>query len=408
MELNFVNKIFSSVRPNIPRTWKPLYICSQDFSGYTLFQKGAKKRIDCSHFICGSKRSAYQDFQGFAKPLRLLPANEVTTYPMYISEEIISSVELDQSTAFYVVELCTSKEFGSGLRDLNAGILLCLIDDNTDAILQRISSISLKQPRDGEDNTSSEYIHFQRGSIDTITFKGSVLANIAAVWLGLESGSWRLDGVDIKVFKAPTTSKSANGVEKDLFSCTLYKFEANNILLGDGGLPVAELRPVLVTQLPKGSFPALSSIDIHPLDDELSKEASMKEYADLKLSLLLYDFMLVVAGAAILTITCNGRVAFAYSTGGIFGFLYLLLLQRSVDGLAVPVLQNSRGPVLSIAFVIGTCVVVASKLWVGSPVMLVSAIDLFVGVAGFLTFKFAVLLAAFKPLQINAKENNLP
>lgn len=126
------------------------------------------------------------DFQGFKKPSRLLPASEADTYTKYVSDNILSSVELDTSNSFYMVELKTSKEFGSCLRDLNAAILLSIIDVNGDAILQRISSVSWQLP--GHEKDASETIHFQRGSADIVTFRGPKLGKIESLWIGLESG----------------------------------------------------------------------------------------------------------------------------------------------------------------------------------------------------------------------------
>lgn len=145
-------------------------------------------QISHSRIIPWSKRSTFQDFQDFAKPLHLLPASEASTYTSYISEEIFSSAELDKSNLFYMVELHTSNDFDSSLKDLNAGILLCLIDEDGNSVLQRISAASWEHPRQGKAMIFSASIHFQRGSIDIVTFKGSKLGKIEALWIGLESG----------------------------------------------------------------------------------------------------------------------------------------------------------------------------------------------------------------------------
>lgn len=127
------------------------------------------------------------DFQGFAKPSRLLPAKEANIYK-FISEERVSSLELDSSSSFYILELYTSKDFGSGLSDANAAILLCLIDVNGDSLLQRVCAVSLEHTEQKNDMTFSEVIHFQRDSVDIVTFKGPKLGKIEAIWIGLESG----------------------------------------------------------------------------------------------------------------------------------------------------------------------------------------------------------------------------
>lgn len=103
---------------------------------------------------------------------------------MSISGELLSALELDQLSSFYIVQLFTSRDFGSCLKDINAAILLCMIDENGRSILQRISAVSVEK----KDMVISEHIHFQRGSIDTVTFKGLKLEKIAALWIGLESG----------------------------------------------------------------------------------------------------------------------------------------------------------------------------------------------------------------------------
>lgn len=126
------------------------------------------------------------DFQGFAKPSRLLPVTEANTYTTFTSDEIISSAALDISNPLYVIELRTSKEFGSSLSDLNSPLLISLIDANGDAILQRVSSVSSRHPAHGDEAT--ETIHFQRGSIDVVTFKGPMLGKVQSLWIGLDSG----------------------------------------------------------------------------------------------------------------------------------------------------------------------------------------------------------------------------
>ncbi|KAK8923668.1 hypothetical protein KSP39_PZI019679 [Platanthera zijinensis] len=423
--------------------------------------------------VCAWFDSALFDLD-FAKPLHLLPATQVTTYPTDYSEELISSLELDHSTSLYMIELRTSRDFASCLSDLNSAIMICLIDENGRSILQRISAISQDK---GE--KISEHIHFQRGSIDMAAFKGSKLKQIAALWIGLESGtglrptdnndsipsalvhegggvpratlfrsrhypaavttlpplanperytppvaavctgfasgeestfivgSWRLDGVDVKVINGPTTPSSSS-------SSMQYKFEASNILLGDrGGFSVVELRPILMTRA--------SSINSSPetldFDSGLMKEGGMREYAALKFSLLLYDFILVMAGVAVLTVSSNEANAYSFLAGGICGFLYLLLLQRSVDGLSAPSLSDedsnektslqnygANGPVVILVSAIFAGIVLC-KYRFGGRSVLFSSTEIFTGVAGFLTCKMAVVMAAFKPVPMSNQKN---
>jgi hypothetical protein len=118
------------------------------------------------------------------KPSRLLPAEELKTYPNTVPEEIFNTIILDDSDAFYVLELSTSREFSSSL-EKNSAILICLIDVDGDSLLQRIPAIYL--PTYGI--KTEQLIPFQSGSFDVVTFKGSKLNRIKEVWIGLESGT---------------------------------------------------------------------------------------------------------------------------------------------------------------------------------------------------------------------------
>jgi hypothetical protein len=120
------------------------------------------------------------------KPSRLLPAEELKTYPNSVPEEIFNTIILDDSDAFYVIELSTSREFSSSL-DKNSAILICLIDVDGDSLLQRVPAIYLGQPTPGI--KTGQLIPFQSGSVDVVTFKGSKLKRIKEVWIGLESGT---------------------------------------------------------------------------------------------------------------------------------------------------------------------------------------------------------------------------
>jgi hypothetical protein len=120
------------------------------------------------------------------KPSRLLTTEELKTYHNTVPEEIFSTIRLDDSDAFYVLELCTSREFSSSLLDKNSAILICLIDVDGDSLLQRIPAIYLGQPTAGTKVDQS--MPFQCGSVDVVAFKGSKLQRIKEVWIGLESG----------------------------------------------------------------------------------------------------------------------------------------------------------------------------------------------------------------------------
>ncbi|WOL11696.1 hypothetical protein Cni_G20460 [Canna indica] len=382
-------------------------------------QRQVNKHMRFSRFTTQSKQTPIQDFQDFAKPSRVLQTTEANLQTKYVPEEVLSSLELDIYNSYYIIELCTSKDFGSSLKDINAAILLCLIDENGNTLLQRLSAISLEYSLQEKDMDSSESIHFQRGSVDIVTFKGSKLGKIEALWIGLESGSWRLDGVHLTVINGPLyPSEFIESKDDNQFDCLQYKFEANNLLLGEQGISVAQMRPILTTQLSRNSFS--TSLNMQSLSEtillntQITKEESMKEYADLKFSLLVYDLLLISGGSSILNFFVNEKAAYAFLAGGFGGFFYLLLLQRSVDGLYSPA-NNSKNAqnfmqifgglkrqwlTLALAVVVSAA---ALKYQIGGTTIALSPTELFTGVAGFLSSKVAVVLAAFRPVQRNQK-----
>nr|GMD19297.1 Lipoxygenasey domain-containing protein [Ipomoea batatas] len=122
------------------------------------------------------------DFQDYVKPSRLLPATEVESCQDSSLEKVITSFNDKTFECLYIVKLRTSSVYGSDLSDVNSGVLLCLIDENGDSILRRISPGLMNY-------YNSNAHHFQRGSVDEFIFEGPELGKITAVWIGLESGA---------------------------------------------------------------------------------------------------------------------------------------------------------------------------------------------------------------------------
>lgn len=202
-----------------------------------------------------------------------------------------------------------------------------------------------------------------------------------------------------------------------------YEFEAEDILLGEGtNVSMLELRPYRVTEL--------SGVDASTLftrclleptsfaDQCISNEESMREYADLKLSLLLYNAVLICIGTLAASFSAGERAALAFLTGGVVGFLYLLLLQRSVDGIsaAESSFENTggteqtfgfggfKGPISSLALAFGFALF-SVKYGSEDLPMVLTPKELIAGMMGFLACKVAVVLAAFRPLANGLKIN---
>lgn len=227
--------------------------------------------------------------------------------------------------------------------------------------------------------------------------------------------------MSLKVIHGPVDPpKDINGSPELKFNGLQYTFGKINVLLGEDGASVAEARPVAVTDL---SGVSLSDLQEGQLSLESTasivkelKEDGLRQYADLKQSLLLYDAAIVITGFSAFTLTSNDNAAYSFLVGGIGGFLYLLLLQRSVDGLPVISPSSEAGStapsasgfsgvrrpwlILSLLMVAGA---VALKYGAGGDRFELTPTELFVGTAGFLANKVAVLLAAFKPMQSDLK-----
>ncbi|GJW52271.1 ribonuclease H-like domain-containing protein [Tanacetum coccineum] len=344
---------------------------------------------------------------GYAKPARLLPAYEVKPTTDSSLEKLVTSFKEDRLECLYKLTIQTSNYYGSGLTDSNSGILLCLVDLNGDSILQRISATS------NDKDNASNVLHFQRGSVNHFTFEGPTIGKLEALWIGLESGQWRPAGVTVICWSRSPSNESQNH-EYNIFQ---YDFMADDILLGDGNdISMVELRPNIITKLSKDNLtlnqPPPSSL--WSATNFISNEESMKEYADLKFSLLLYDALLVVTGSTIASFTAGENAAFAFLTGGIGGFLYLLLLQRSVDELPSPVLDRTggldqmfdrfKGQVAVLVLALAFAVIVV-RIGSGDESLVLTPKDLVLGMMGFLSSKVAVVLAAFKPLPMGTKES---
>ncbi|CAJ1938525.1 unnamed protein product [Sphenostylis stenocarpa] len=370
-----------------------------------------------SRFSVRAKLSSadFQDFQSYARPLYLLPASEVKVYTNTSVENISSLLKEDGSRYLFMVKLCTSNSNGSSISDLNAGVILCLIDENGNSILQRIPvSLMTDHSTESGDMTNIDILHFQRGSVDEFIFEGPKLARLEALWVSVESGQWRLGGVSLMVISC---EGQLSGLEDEVprYTGFQYDFQIDDVLLGEGtDLSLLELRPTLVTELEGND---LTSIFNKGLNDTLLsnpkilKEESMKEYADLKFSLLFYDAMLTLFGTSVASFSAGENAGIAFLIGGIGGFLYLLLLQRSVDELPASELITSdndalfkgvKGLIASAALALGLAVI-ASRYSSGELQVMLTPKDVIVGMMGFLACKVSVPLAAFKPITLGQK-----
>ncbi|CAL5214119.1 unnamed protein product [Lathyrus oleraceus] len=352
----------------------------------------------------------FQDFGSYAKPAGLLPASEVKVYTNTSLESILSSIKEDRSKSLFRVKLVTSNLYASSITDFNAGVLLCFIDEDGNSILQRLPASLMT----GHSAESGDRLHFQRGSVDEFIFEGPRITRLEALWVGVESGQWRLGNISLMVISSEW-KPSLPVEEVPQYTGFQYDFPVEDVLLGEGtNLSMLELRPSLVTQL-EGTDPvSLFNKELYDstllLNPKISKEESMEEYSNLKFSLLFYDAVLIFFGTSITSFSSGENTGFAFLIGGIGGFLYLLLLQRYVDGLPGSELITSnkkgtdalfkglKGPIVSVALALAFAVFVV-KYSSGDYIdVTLTPKDIIVGMIGFLACKVSVVLSAFKPI----------
>ncbi|KAJ9183131.1 hypothetical protein P3X46_007036 [Hevea brasiliensis] len=375
----------------------------------------------CFPVIISYKQYDFQDFHGYAKPSRLLEATEPKFCTETLQGKDFTSFGVVRSQSLFKMKIQTSNAYGSSMSDLNAGILLCLVDTNGDSILQRIPVILKSDSTEPMDEVECSILHFQRGSIDEFTFEGPKLERIEALWVGIESGQWRLDNVSLTVISACVPSLEQDDREQIQFTGFHYEFEVDDVLLGEKSeRSVLELRPSTISELsgidPFNLLSKSLSNSASGSGGRISNEETMREYADLKLSLLSYDAALIFGGSVIANFSAGENEAFAFFIGGTVGFLYLLLLQRSVDGIPAspPISRNTgridqlfrgfKGPVSGLTLALGFTFL-AVKYSFGDSPMVLTPKELLFGMMGFLACKVAVVLAAFKPMSMGLKEN---
>lgn len=129
------------------------------------------------------------DFQDYAKPSRLFPTTEIKFFSGHSEEEKMMFDDVGNSQSLYKIKLHTSRMYGSGLTDANAGILLCLIDEHGHSLLQRLCATPMTEfSVEWQEKVDHDILHFQRASVDELTFKGPKLGRLQALWISLESG----------------------------------------------------------------------------------------------------------------------------------------------------------------------------------------------------------------------------
>ncbi|XP_057824556.2 uncharacterized protein LOC131036642 [Cryptomeria japonica] len=425
-----------------------------------------RSRVAAIHSISVQSKAS----EAFVQPLKLLPSTPANYSLTTSLEEELHSLS-DFSQTLYRVELITSNDSSSDLSDTNAGILVCIIGENGNSIIQRFPAILPTSQVFSSDMSeivqqNCNRLHFQRGSVDGLTFWGPDIGKLVAIWIGPESGSWRLSRVSVLVIPpSQRVDIRSDNLEKQKCENVglYYIFQTNEVMLGDGGDSAVELRASRVQEVSGNDMWTMfqnssmhrtmtSSKDAGKLQQE-----SLKYYKDLKISLLLYNAILVASGTLIAAIAGNQEISNGFAIGGTFGFIYLLLLQGAVDKLPGPPsfesqsypgsaknnslfqdndisrgsrvekqgqdmdmeysnlssletkkFQDSfsgfRGPLTRLSWIIAI-LFLTSKYASGKVMITLKPQELLAGAAGFLTCKVAAVMASFRTIAIDCKDH---
>ncbi|GIM15970.1 hypothetical protein Vretimale_18642 [Volvox reticuliferus] len=154
---------------------------------------------------------------------------------------------------------------------------------------------------------------FQEGSVDEVSVLLPELGPLAAVLVGVETGTWYLDEMDVA---------SSRTQHMDRFVCRRQ-------LGGNTGAGASLLTPVPVGAVVYGEGEAAMI---------LTKEQAMalwslnmSDYSDLKRRIAATTALLVASGASLAALMGGTVVALPYAAGGVVGLIYQWMLMREVD-----------------------------------------------------------------------------
>ena len=122
---------------------------------------------------------------------------------------------------------------------------------------------------------------------------------------------------------ARNTPEDLEGTLELKFSGLQYTFDKLGAVLGEDGASVVEARPIAVTDLSGISISDLQEGQLSSARTASSikelKEDGLREYADLKQSLLPYDISIIITGFSAFTLASNDGAAYSFLVGGIGG-----------------------------------------------------------------------------------------
>ncbi|KAI5071821.1 hypothetical protein GOP47_0014072 [Adiantum capillus-veneris] len=293
---------------------------------------GSRYGVVCNLTATIHSQGAEAGKSNFKKPKWVLSVQE--------KDNKTSEDEVPKKSLFQVI-LTTSKDYGSSISDLNAGVLLAFIGKDGRCFMYRLSNLvsrnmfETKQSMELCESRHTPY-RFQRGAQDVVTFLGPDVGKLEAVWVAPEQGTWRIQDMTVRVFLEPLDKDIRADREKSGGTIFQYNFTCEEALIGEETTSAAELRVSSISEISNEEFLHVdSSICVSGAQTSLGqvREEGLKEYEALKVSLLSYDALLVVAGSAIAAVAGHKDISEGYLIGGVLGFLYLFALERAVDQL---------------------------------------------------------------------------
>lgn len=254
----------------------------------------------------------------------------------YMSPEVPSAVPL----TVYSVRVQTSYERGSALSEPNSYVNLCLVGQDGNGLLHRISPVN--DPAETEQHLSDickvadeglgancaiatattkawkggqVKLRFQEGSVDEVSILAPDLGSISALLLATEGGTWTVDEVIV------SSSRTSH----------IDRFVCRRKLGGKSTSPAAYLTPVPPDAVIYGS--GESALVLTKEQAAVMRNAGMSEYETLKSAILTRTAVLTLLGTGVFALTSGLDAAIPFATGGVVGVLYQWLLQQYVDSL---------------------------------------------------------------------------
>ncbi|BDA45841.1 hypothetical protein COCOBI_07-6280 [Coccomyxa sp. Obi] len=277
-----------------------------------------------------------------------------------------SCLESHKEHTLYTLRFSTGFGRGCGLTTPGAGVQICLVGQDGQAMLHRISPINdpveaeqdamaickvldkaagvdckfvLQAAANSRARSAAPKQRFQEGAVDEVSILGPELGPIASLMIAPEEGSWRVDEV---------TVWSSRTKHTDRFVCR----EA----LGYNGVSAGFLAPVPADAVVYGS--GESAVILSREQAAMLHAAGMLDYCALKDRILVTTAALVAAGSSLCYSLGGWPATEPFLAGGAVGLAYQSMLQANVDALPGSSTYSTRpmlpGPAQTLQRIMGS------------------------------------------------------